>query len=227
MSLLEAAISWIAPPECISCGSEGSSLCIDCSGRLLPYGNRCWNCGSLTENGRTCPRCRHTGSPSHVWITTNHESLARDLLHNFKFEQNRAAADSISRLMLETNRNYSSEDGLDYLVVPIPTATKRVRERGFDHSALLAKKIAQELRLEYRSVLARLGQTRQVGAKRSDRLKQMDSKFRVKRSASVLGRKILLIDDVVTTGSTLNAVSKTLHKAGATQVDALVFAKRL
>ena len=129
--------------------------------------------------------------------------------------------------MLETNRNYSSEDGLDYLVVPIPTATKRVRERGFDHSALLAKKIAQELRLEYRSVLARLGQTRQVGAKRSDRLKQMDSKFRVKRSASVLGRKILLIDDVVTTGSTLNAVSKTLRDAGATRVDALIFAKRL
>src|SRR3990167_10541735 len=165
MSLLEVAISWIAPPECVSCGSEGSSLCIDCSGRLLPYGNRCWNCGSLTENGRTCPRCRHTGSPSHVWITTNHEGLARDLLHSFKFEQNRASADSISRLMLQTYLNYSGGARADYLIVPVPTATKRVRERGFDHSALLAGKISQKVGLKHQLVLGRLGQTRQVGAK--------------------------------------------------------------
>ena len=226
MSILESTIGWIAPPTCISCGAEGLALCLECSTGLVPYGGRCWNCGSLTGGGRTCPSCRRAGSPARAWITTNHEGLARDLLRTFKFEQNRAAADSISRLMLQTIAEHSSYLR-GYLVVPIPTATRRVRERGFDHSALLAGKIAQKLGLEYQPVLGRLGQSRQVGAQREDRIKQMSGNFRVRKPAAVFKRQILLIDDVVTTGATLNLASKTLRAAGASRVDALIFAKRL
>ena len=227
MSLFETVISLIAPPECIGCGLEGSSLCDRCSGsRITPYGRRCWGCGALSQDGRSCRLCRRTGSPAYVWVTTNHQGLARELLHSFKFEQNRAAAGSIYRLMLETYLN-SGKTRPDYLIMPVPTATSRVRERGFDHSALLAKKISMSLRLEYLSILGRLGQTRQVGSKRSDRLSQMADNFWVKSPQLVAGRQILLIDDVVTTGATINVASKALRQAGASRVDALIFAKRL
>lgn len=115
----------------------------------------------------------------------------------------------------------------DYLIVPVPTATARVRERGFAHSELLAKIIAAELKTEYLQTLCRLDQTRQLGARREDRLIQLSNSFAVRHPRRVLNRKILLIDDVLTTGGTLIAASKTLKAAGAKQVDALIFAKRL
>jgi len=121
----------------------------------------------------------------------------------------------------------SLTDWHEYLIVPVPTATRRARERGFAHSELLAKTIAADLKIEYWPGLRRLGQTRQLGAKREDRLIQLSNSFAAKNSRRVAGRKILLIDDVLTTGGTLIAASKCLRAAGAKQVDALVFAKRL
>jgi len=228
MSIFETVISLIAPSECINCGSEGYSLCMECSQiAIIPYGERCWSCGALTDNGRTCPSCRRTGSPGRVWVVTNHENLARDLLKDYKFDENRAAAESIAGMMVTRLKGGIGTNISDYLVVPVPTATKRARERGFDHSVLLARKIAPKLGLPYQTVLGRLGQSRQVGSVRSERLAQMSDKFWVKNPKTVFGRKILLIDDVVTTGATVNAASKTLRQAGAVRVDALIFAKRL
>lgn len=114
----------------------------------------------------------------------------------------------------------------EYLIVPVPTATSRIRERGFGHSELLARKVSKILGLEFDSALRRLDQTRQLGAKRDDRLKQLNSSFGA-RSKSLNGRRVLLIDDVVTTGGTLIAGAKALKTAGAKRVDALLFAKRL
>ena len=102
-----------------------------------------------------------------------------------------------------------------------------VRQRGFGHSELLARNIAVKLRVEYSLALRRLGQTRQLGAKREDRLAQLSGSFAVKNRRRISGRRILLIDDVLTTGGTLIAASKVLKAAGAKEVNALIFAKRL
>jgi ComF family protein len=128
--------------------------------------------------------------------------------------------------MLNTFGKYNV-DAKGYLVVPVPTATSRVRERSFGHSELLAKKIAQTLLVPYANVLRRLGQTRQLGSKRDERLIQLSSSFAVSNYKKIKGSKILLIDDVVTTGGTLIAATKMLRAAGAKQVDALLFTKRL
>ena len=115
----------------------------------------------------------------------------------------------------------------DYIVVPVPTATSRLRQRGFDHSALLAKSISRNLRLPYSAALGRLGQERQLGAPRSQRLAQPAGNYFIKRPAEITGRDVLLIDDVITTGGTIIECAKILRAAGARHVDALVFAKKL
>ncbi len=115
----------------------------------------------------------------------------------------------------------------DCLVVPVPTATGRRRERGFDHAALLARYIARQLKLEFVSALARLGQSRQVGAGRSQRLKQSELNYRVARPSLIAERHILLVDDVITTGATIQAATRTLKQARAKSVNALAFVKKL
>jgi ComF family protein len=227
MSILERTIGILSPPECLSCGREGLALCDNCSASVITaFGERCWRCNALSPNSRTCSFCRHSGSPAHVWVATDHAGPARDLLSLYKFGHQRSAAGPIARIMSSAFLK-SGGGAEDYLIVPIPTATSRVRERGFGHAELLAKKIAAELRQQHAIVLRRLSQVRQLGSAREDRLRQLSTSFTVKNQKLLANRKILLIDDVVTTGGTLVAAAQVLRAAGAKQVDALLFAKHL
>ena len=226
---MEFAIGWLAPPDCLVCGLEGDALCPGCSASdIKAFGERCWRCNSLSPGSKTCPKCRHIGPLNAVWISTNYEAAGRELVSQYKFGQLRAAAPSLARIMTQTFLNYSGPaTESDYLVVALPTATTRVRQRGFGHSELLAKTIAADLRMEYSNALRRLGQTRQLGSSREDRLVQLTDSFAVKSQRQIAGRHVLLIDDVLTTGGSLISAAKTLKLAGAKKIDALVFAKRL
>jgi ComF family protein len=228
MSLFETAIGLLAPADCIICGQEGLALCAICSAsEIAEFGERCWRCNSLSPRSRTCDKCRAVGPLSHTWISTNYETTAQQLVRKYKFGHMRAAAKPLAELMAGTFRRYNDASEIDYLVVPVPTATSRIRERGFGHSEQLAKSVAQKLRLQSSNRLRRLDQTRQLGSSRPDRLTQLAGSFALKRPGQVRDRHILLIDDVITTGGTLISAAKTLKAAGAKQVNALVFAKRL
>jgi ComF family protein len=231
MRLLEKTIGWLAPPTCIVCGLEGATLCLNCSeNEIIPFGMRCWRCNKVSNRSKTCESCRHTGSPAHVWMSTDYEGAPKELLRIYKFKHQRLAAESLVDLMVETFLTFNSDEDItrkDYLLVPIASATSRVRQRGFDHTALLAKKAAHRLRLEYAPSLGRLGQSRQVGARREQRMAQLEDMFYVRTPRLVKNRSIILVDDVITTGATVSAATKALRAAGAKSVDALVFAKKL
>jgi ComF family protein len=164
-----------------------------------------------------------------VWIATDYAGIPKELIHKYKFEKQRVAASSITSLMIENFLDFNNPEQinwLNYLVVPVPTASSRVRERSFDHSILLAGKVAKSLKLETCTAVGRYGTARQLGATRSQRLKQAQESYYICKKSAVNNRNILLVDDVVTTGATLSAVTRILKGAGAKHVDALVFAKR-
>lgn len=226
MSVFEKAIGWLAPAHCISCSRQGPAICSDCTGNITRFGERCWRCNTLSPGSRTCDTCRRTGSPLYVYIATDHHGLARSLLSKYKFGHLRAAATPIAKIMTDALKEYQDKT-LDYVVVPVPTATSRIRERGFGHSELLARQVAVNLKLEYCNALRRLDQTRQLGSRREARLTQLANSFLPKKERSISGQNILLIDDVLTTGGTIIAAARTLRSAGAKRVHALLFAKRL
>jgi ComF family protein len=231
MSVLEAAIGWLAPSTCIGCGVEGIALCIACSSsEILPFGERCFGCGSLSSRSKTCKTCRAKNAPNYVWVSTDYEGLAKNLVQRFKFEHNRASAGSISQLMAGTFLSQNSDKQIaskNYLIIPVPTAGARVRQRGFDHTSLLAKSLSRRLALSIENALGRLGSSQQVGAPRRLRAAQVKNAYYAKKHDKIKGRNILLIDDVVTTGATLSEAARELRQSGARSVDALVFAKRL
>jgi ComF family protein len=111
------------------------------------------------------------------------------------------------------------------LLAFVPTVPSHIRERGFDHAALLAKELARLREWHYRPLLARQNNGQQHGANKATRHEQVKGAFRAKSEPLVAGKHVLLLDDVTTTGSTLLECSKVLKKAGVASVDAVVFAR--
>ena len=112
------------------------------------------------------------------------------------------------------------------LVVPVPTAPKRVRRRGYDQAQILARSLAAEKNLSVVNVLIRTTQDDQIGKRRNERLVQMNKAFEVKKN-NLAGKTVLLVDDVLTTGATLESAARLLRQNGAVHVDAVVVARHL
>jgi ComF family protein len=219
MFILEKLINIIAPNSCISCGSEGSILCDWCKpDALLPIPSRCYRCQAQTKDFLVCPKCRKVSKLRHVWVVTDYEGIAKDLIKSLKFGYKRESAEIIAGAMADT-LPYISDDAL---IVPIETASIRVRQRGFDHAKLIAKSLASNQGFSYCPVLKRSGTSRQVGAKRQQRLQQLADAFWVSSPELIKGKHILLVDDVLTTGATLETAAQALRKTGATSVNAVV-----
>jgi ComF family protein len=111
------------------------------------------------------------------------------------------------------------------VIVPVPTSTKRVRQRGYDQAVLLARRIAREINGSYVGTLERHGQQQQRNASRAQRLKQLQDAFVISHPDRIRGKHVVLVDDVVTTGATLEAAAHALKAAGAGRVSAVVFAQ--
>lgn len=194
-------------------------MCINCSRGLRLIPSRCFRCRKLTEGFQVCVQCRKTSKLYSVQPVTTYEGVAKDLIGRLKFYGAQSAAIEIAALF--------PQDDLpsDAYIVPVPTATSRVRQRGYDQAKLIARALARSSNLPYLDCLARSGQSHQVGARRAERLKQLKNAYRIKGHVDLANKNIILIDDVLTTGSTLNAAAVYLKQAGAKRVYARVFAQ--
>jgi len=223
MLIIEKTLDFLTPYDCLGCGQEGSLLCDWCTEeKIIPLPSRCYKCNQLTRDFAVCEKCRPKARMSNVWVVSEYSGVVQKLIKRLKFERSSTAAGIIARFMVEI-LPYLTDD---ILVVHVPTATSRRRLRGYDQAELIAKGIAKRLELRHQTLLARIGQSRQVGAKRQKRQSQLKNAFRVVRPQIVNQSKILLIDDVVTTGATLETVAKVLKDAGAKKVYAAIFAQR-
>jgi ComF family protein len=205
MSLLDRVISFVAPSQCLACGTEGTLLCQGCAARCFQQ-----------------PPIVQLAALHGVWSRTVYNKTAKQLIHAYKFERAQYAAPTIAKLMADALPPVPPNT----LLVPVPTATSRYRQRGYDHAYLLAKALAGELKLPSAKLLTRMGQTRQVGASKSVRHSQLQDAFRLTGRLPP-GQAVLLVDDVVTTGASLEAAARVLQKAGVKAVYAITFAQKI
>jgi ComF family protein len=121
--------------------------------------------------------------------------------------------------------HFGESIGQDVLIVPVPTARRRVRSRGYDQAVVIARALAKRKGCRYAPLLLRYGSQEQKQADRFQRRQQLRGAYAVREPASAVGARILLIDDVVTTGATLEEAATLLKAAGARVVGGLVFAR--
>jgi len=148
-----------------------------------------------------------------------YDGAIRKLVKDYKFNRVRAAYAPLASAMADTLPYFAH----DILVVPVPTAYRRVRQRGYDQAKLLAREIARQKGWSTQAALRRQHGHRQVGASRAARFSQASQAFEC--TGDVAGRHILLVDDVTTSGATLHAAAAILVAAGALSVNAVVAAK--
>ncbi len=226
MSIIDIFLAGLAPYNCLGCGVEGKLICGGCRAGLPAVSERCYRCYAPSPASLTCNDCLTLSSPQSVRVVTIYKGVAKDILWKLKSGGAQAAAREMASLLLPlTKPNADTAISTPTLVVHLPTATTRVRQRGYDQARLLARALARQARLSYADVLTRSGQSNQVGATRAERLVQLDGAFRVNSAWQVRGAHILLVDDVLTTGASFEAATKALRQAGAAQVDAIAFAR--
>jgi ComF family protein len=217
-------VDLVFPPCCGVCGAEGAFLCLACEhGLRRAAGLRCSRCWEPGATG-LCQAC--AGSPTALDGARSvfvFEDGARRLVHGLKYRSLHALARPMGELMAE----YLLQTPLPVdLLVPVPLHRWRKRGRGFNQAELLCRIIAERsgIALDARSLRRTRNTPQQTrSSDRAERELGMRGAFRCQ--ATVAGRRVLLVDDVMTTGATLHECAGSLRAAGAASVWSLTFAR--
>lgn len=210
-------------PKCSICGSDGAkAICERCMASIdYLHGATCFNCGKQLHEkytDSTCPDCKAgVFYYERAYSCFEYKGTGKELIHKFKFEGKVRLAKVIAGLMEERLRN--EEPAID-AVVPVPIHKIKLEARGFNQSYLIALELGERLGKPIFDCLERKKETKeQYSLDRAQRHLNINDAFSVKLSYNIGKYKdILLVDDIYTTGSTVNECSRVLKKAGADKV---------
>ncbi len=226
--LIWAALDLLLPPTCAGCGIHGSRWCPSCrQSVLLLEEPLCHVCGMPPgTKGELCRQCA-VSPPAFTALRswTIFGGAIQRALHQLKYRRDVGLAESLTPDLADF---VSSLHWCVDLVVPVPLGRKRLRERGYNQASLVARPLAMALGIAFvPEALVRSRETRsQVGLTRAERRLNVGGAFQG-RAGRVGDRRILLVDDVATTGSTLSSCAEALRAAGARDVFALTVARAL
>jgi ComF family protein len=224
--LIYSILNFIFPVACIICQKQvlerrWSAACPECWNKLTPVmPPMCPQCGipEVAIEGR-CGRCR---LEENVFDLARSAVLfndtAREIVHHLKYADRVSLAVPIGRMLRET-LEYHEFTGT--LAIPVPLHRSRQRQRGYNQAELIARNLG--IRVDNRLVRRRRKTSSQTGLSRAERARNLSSAFEA--TADVRGRALILVDDVMTTGATMNEISRTLKRAGAERVEVLTFAR--
>ncbi len=222
MRFLNTILNIIFPIHCVSCGTSGSDLCADCLGST-PNAER-----ETIKWIFPLYDYRHPPIKKALWL----------LKYNGKKRLAKIFAEVLYDKMIEELSELSiMENFREPLLIPIPLSPKRYRERGYNQAELICKELIKVSNIRYsvntekeftlvKNVLVKIKETEHQARirDRSERLKNLSDSFAVKNTELIKGKNIILIDDITTTGATLNEARKILKSAGARKIIAFTVA---
>lgn len=220
------ALDWMYPPTCAGCGEPGYRLCFKCQQEIkLISGQICERCGiPVNPKQILCNECLNEEPPfAALRSLASYEGIIRECIHSLKYDHNQALGEFFADDLAGVVRH---EGWVLDLVMPVPLNPIRKEERGYNQSALLARPIALALELPFTTFgLKRIRNTpSQVELTAQERKINVRGAFEAEPEI-VRGKRVLLVDDVTTTGSTLKECSIALIKGGALQVFCLTLAR--
>lgn len=228
MSLLD----FLFPKRCVGCKKIGSYLCANCFIKIsFDVEELCLICNRHANEGLIHPGCRTNYTIDGAFASIAYNSMAKRLVHSFKY---RPYLYSVREVLIDLMyEGLIQKEGLhkviqhDSVLVPIPLHTTKLRERGYNQAKLLAKGMGKRFSLPVADILIRQKKTdRQFALTRVQRLANIKDAFALKKDQEIdlRNKTVFLIDDVVTSGATLNEAAKVLKRVGAEKVYGLTLA---
>ncbi|MCD6168994.1 MAG: ComF family protein [Candidatus Latescibacteria bacterium] len=224
--LLGALLDFVYPPYCCLCGTrlqEGEKVvCEGCWGEVKPLqGPFCPNCGYPVKPGADeCAMCQQRGwTFRQVGVLADFQPPVQQLIHLLKYKGKRSVGTRLGAMLSQALQGRPQWQRAD-LIIPVPLHRSRLRERGYNQSLLIAKALAERLQKPLRQeLLVRRRNTRsQTKLNVAQRVENVSGAFQVKYPVEVREKRIILVDDVITTGATADACSRSLVNAGAKEV---------
>ncbi len=202
-SCWNSKIRWLNPPVCAKCG--------------LPL--------STSLASALCGRClKEDLFFDEIRASTIYDKSLSDLIAKLKYEKRLYLLNPLAELLIKGFEKWFSREQID-LIIPVPLHVERLRERGFNQSLLLAKRLSKHIKvnLNYEALVKTRNTLPQVSLEREKRLKNLKGAFSINPNHKkvIEGKTILLIDDIITTSATIQECSKVLKKEGALMVKAL------
>src|SRR5438477_395894 len=233
--IFSATTSLFYPATCVVCSAniDGAEyLCADCRQRapriVPPFCAKCSEpfSGAITQVF-SCANCEHRALHFDCAVAAyRSRGLVRNVLHQFKYDKQRHLRYPVAQWLGESLQDARLRGRRFDLIVPVPLHPARERERGFNQAALIAQLLADSAAIPSRPVLERIRYTTtQTAYDRAERMENLAGAFRLRKNRDVRGLRVLLIDDVLTTGSTLSECARVLRRAGAVSVHGVTAAR--
>ncbi|HEX6072518.1 MAG TPA: ComF family protein [Sphingomicrobium sp.] len=229
-SCARSILDFALPPRCPACGTvvgDPHSFCPDCWKQIDFLGNGgCSTCGLPLQatDLETCGAC--LARPPRIArsrAAVAYDDISRGLAIRLKYGRKVAIARTMARYMAPL----VAADGSERVLVPVPLHRTRLWRRGFNQSALIARELSRRLKIKADPLLLRRSKRTPPlkGMSPLQRRKTVSGAFRVADRSAVEGKTIILVDDVLTTGSTAEACARTLKRAGAVRVELISWAR--
>ncbi len=223
--LASSLLDLLFPPRCVSCKRLGAWLCARCRQSVeFVAPPLCVHCGRGIDSGTECASCRSRRlALDGLRAAAYFGGPLRDAIHAFKYSGVRELAGPLGDILYEGYQRYSLNVSL---LVPVPLHKARHSQRGFNQSLLLAQELAARggMPVSQRGLLRTRDTPSQVGLDAAGRRKNVQGAF-AWQGPSLQGQSVLLIDDVCTTGATMEACAAALFSAGAPSVWGLTLAR--
>ena len=222
----------IFPIYCLNCGQEGAYLCQICQSSLILVPPTCFVCKKLSfpdrENGKnTCLNCQKNTKISFFASPLNYgDPKIRDLIHDLKYKRIKSIGNFLGDILADSLVKQKIIFPENIVVIPIPLHKKRERERGFNQSQIIGQVLSDRFALNLETkILFKQKETKpQMELTAEERKNNLKAAFLVKNKEKIQGFPILLVDDVKTTGSTLEEAAQVLRQSGIKKVWAVTVA---
>jgi ComF family protein len=221
------------PKKCVVCRKHGSYLCEQCFTYLsFDAKSLCLECNNPSFNNLTHPRCRRKYGIDGCFSALAYNKTVQKLIFNFKYKPyltdlKTVLSDLFYESIIQNEQFMKLIANGKWLIVPIPLSNAKLRKRGYNQAEILAKELSKKFKVPVQDLLVRTRETKtQVGLTNLQRKLNVKSAFRLETGSLKLeARNALLVDDVVTTGSTLLEASKVLKRGGVGKVFGLTLAR--